>query len=48
MALRNIQWEFLGDFGALSGSLQKSGVGVILGNLGPQKGFAQISSLGIT
>ena len=36
-----IQWEFLGDFGGNAGFSEKSGVGVVLGDLGPRKACAQ-------
>ena len=38
-----IQWEFLGDFGAMLGFQENLGFGVVLGDLGTQKAFAQIA-----
>ena len=39
-----IQWEFLGDFGATPGFWKTWVFGVVSGDLGPQKAFAQIAS----
>ena len=43
-----MQWEFLGDVGATPGFAEKSGIGVVSGDCGPQKAFAQIATLKLT
>ena len=39
-----IQWEFLGDFGAMPDFQENLGFGVVSGDLGGQKAFAQIAT----
>ena len=40
-----IQWEFLGDFGATPDFRENLGFGVVSGDLGGQKAFAQIATV---
>ena len=39
-----VQWEFLGDFGAMPDSRENLGFGVVSGDLGGQKAFVQTAS----